>query len=181
MTHGCFILSKEEFEKAIKSAEKQSSYFRAEQVALRAALEELERMRDGREVDENLYDELHQRYYQRLNEINERAEQYRSITQSLKHLVRYEKELDILKESQQELIERLEKTEDKVNIERNKVEQMAEKFGVTIAPYPEKSSEEKKTVSIPAPKEATEAESEIERLRQEILSELEKTRRQTKK
>lgn len=181
MTHGCFILSKEEFEKSIKSAEKQSSYFRAEQVALRAALEELERMRDGREVDETLYDELHQRYYQRLNEINEKAEQYRSITQSLKHLIRYEKELDLLKEDQKELIDRLEKTEDKVNQERNKVEEIAEKFGVVLAPHPRKATEEKRTESTPSPKEATESESEIERLRQEILSELEKTRRQTKK
>lgn len=179
MTHGCFILSKDEFEKAIKSAEKQSSYFRAEQVALRAALEELERMRDGREVDANLYDELHQRYYQRLNEINERAEQYRSITQSLKHLVTYEKELDLLRESQDELIDRLQKTEDKVNQERNRVEVMAEKFGVTIAPYT-KATEEKRTISTPSQKEAAQAESEIERLRQEILSELEKTRKQTK-
>ena len=62
MIHGCLILSKEEFEKAMKSAEKQSSYYRAEQVALRAAIEELERMRDGREVDETQYDELRQRY-----------------------------------------------------------------------------------------------------------------------
>ena len=175
MTYGCFILSKEEFEKAIKSAEKQSSYFRAEQVALRAALEELERMRDGREVDETLYDELHQRYYQRLNEINEKAEQYRSITQSIKHLIRYEKELELLKESQEELVDRLEKTEDKVNQERNKVEQMAEKFGVVITPRAST-----KTELPPSPKEATEAESEIERLRQEILSELEKTRKQNK-
>ena len=180
MTHGCFILSKEEFEKAIKSAEKQSSYFRAEQVALRAALEELERMRDGREVDENLYDELHQRYSQRLSETNEKAEQYRRITQSIKHLMRYDKELNLLSDSQQELIERLDKTRSQLEQERNKVEEMAEKFGISI-PQSSLRSDEQRRISAPSRKEATEAEAEIEHLRQEILSELEKTRKQTKK
>ena len=180
MTHGCFILSKEEFEKAIKSAEKQSSYFRAEQVALRAAIEELERMRDGREVDETLYDELRQRYSQRLSETNEKAEQYRRITQSIKHLMRYDKELNLLSDSQQELIERLDKTRSQLEQERNKVEEMAEKFGISI-PQSSPGLDERRRTSAPSPKEATEADSEIERLRQEILSELEKTRRQTKK
>lgn len=179
MTHGCFILSKEEFEKAIKSAEKQSSYYRAEQVALRAALEELERMRDGREVDETQYDELHQRYSQRLSETNEKAEQYRRIIQSIKHLIRYDKELNLLSDSQQELIERLDKTKSQLDQERNKVEEMAKKFGISIPSSSE--SDERKRISAPSKKEATEAESEIESLRQEILSELEKTRRQTKK
>ena len=180
MTHGCFILSKEEFEKAIKSAEKQLSYFRAEQVALRAALEELERMRDGREVDETSYDELHQRYSQRLSETNEKAEQYRRITQSIKHLMRYDKELNLLSDSQQELIERLDKTRSQLEQERNKVEEMAEKFGISI-PQSSTGLDERRRRLAPSPKEATEAESEIERLRQEILSELEKTRKQTKK
>lgn len=179
MTHGCFILSKEEFEKAIKSAEKQSSYFRAEQVALRAALEELERMRDEREVDETLYDELHQRYSQRLSETNEKAEQYRRITQSIKHLMRYDKELNLLSDSQKELIERLDKTKSQLAQERNKVGELAEKFGISI---PSSSGlDERRRISAPSTKETTEAESEIERLRQEILSELEKTRSQTKK
>ncbi|WP_455278576.1 hypothetical protein [[Eubacterium] cellulosolvens] len=173
-------MSKEEFEKAIKSAEKQSSYFRAEQVALRAALEELERMRDGREVDETLYDELHQRYSQRLSETNEKAEQYRRITQSIKHLMRYDKELNLLSDSQQELIERLDKTRSQLEQERNKVEEMAERFGISIPPS-SAGLEERRRISAPSKKESTEAESEIERLRQEILSELEKTRRQTNK
>ena len=174
------MLSKEEFEKAIKSAEKQSSYFRAEQVALRAALEELERMRDGRELDEASYEELHQRYSQRLNETNEKAEQYRRITQSIKHLMRYDKELNLLSDSQKEMIERLDKTKSQLEQERNKVEEMAEKFGISIPQSPPRIDEQKQ-VSTPSSKEATEAEAEIERLRQEILSELEKTRRQTKK
>ncbi len=173
------MLSKEEFEKAIKSAEKQSSYFRAEQVALRAALEELERMRDGREVDEALYDELHQRYSQRLSETNEKAEQYRRITQSIKHLMRYDKELNLLSDSQQELIERLDKTRSQLEQERNKVEEMAEKFGISI-PQASPRFDDQRRVSTPSSKEAIEAESEIERLRQEILSELEKTRKQNK-
>ena len=181
MTHGCLILSKEEFEKSMKSAEKQSSYYRAEQVALRAAIEELERMRDGREVDETQYDELRQRYSQKLSETNEKAEQYRRIIQSIKHLMRYDKEMNLLSDSQQELIERLDKTKSQLAQERNKVEEMAEKFGISI---PSSSGlYERRRISAPAPspKAATEAESEIESLRQEILSELEKTRRQTKK
>jgi cell division protein FtsI/penicillin-binding protein 2 len=93
--------------------------------------------------------------------------------------MRYDKELNLLSDSQQEFIERLDKTKSQLDQERNKVEEMAKKFGISI---PSSSGlDERRRISAPSKKEATEAESEIESLRQEILSELEKTRRQPKK
>ncbi|MEM3018123.1 MAG: hypothetical protein QXO25_04520, partial [Candidatus Bathyarchaeia archaeon] len=127
-------MDREDFERAIGSAEKQATYLRVEQVALRAALDELKRMQDGREVDGALYDELYQRYSQRLADVNEKAEQYRRITQSIKHITRYEREIELLKASQKEFLERLEKTESKLQEERGKVLEMADRFGVILAP-----------------------------------------------
>ena len=182
----------EDFERAISSAEKQATYLRIEQVGLRAALEELKRMQDGREIDVVLYDELHQRYSQRLMDVNEKAEQYRRITQSIKHITRYEKEIELLRTSQEEFLQRLEKTENRLQEERGKVMEMADRFGVILAPReeprpaPQAPKEayrepERPTAPTPSPREVSEAESEIERLRKEILSELEKVKAQTKK
>jgi chromosome segregation ATPase len=182
-------LDREDFERAVGSAEKQATYLRVEQVALRAALEELKRMQDGREVDAALYDELYQRYSQRLADVNEKAEQYRRITQSIKHITRYEREIELLKASQKEFLERLEKTESKLQEERGKVLEMADRFGVILAPRetagppapPKEVHKEPEKPVAPPPAEVSEAESEIERLRKEILSELERVKAQAKR
>jgi chromosome segregation ATPase len=184
-------LEKEDFERAISSAERQFTYFRIEQVSLRAALDELKRMRDGQEIDAGLYEELQQKYSQRLTEINEKAEQYRRITQSIRHITRYEKELDVLKQSQQDFVQRLEKTEGKLEEERGKVMEMAERFGIILGAYEPKAAPptmrepprevEKPPAPAPSPEEISQAETEIDRLRKEILAELEKVRTQTKK
>lgn len=192
-------LEKEDFEIAVSSAEKQSSYFRLEQVGLRSALEELKKMRESHEINEALYGELYERYSQRLSDINEKAEQYRRITQSIRHLSKYEKELELLRSSQKELVQRLEKTESRLEEERGKVLDMAEKFGIIVAPREEARpfrevvkpvQEELRPATItartppvttPSPTEISEAESEIERLRKEILAELERVKTQTKK
>jgi chromosome segregation ATPase len=182
------ILVKEDFERAISSAEKQSSSFRAEQVAMRAALEELKRMREGHEVDDTLYEELYQKYSQRLMEVNEKAEEYRRITQSLRNIAKYERELAQLRESQQEFAERLDKTESKLDEERRKVMEMAERFGVVLGHYEERPAPPitreapvETKPSAPSSREVAQAESEIERLRKEILTELERVKLQTKK
>ena len=191
-------LEKEDFEMAVSSAEKQSSYFRLEQVGLRSALEELKKMRESHEINEALYGELNERYSQRLSDINEKAEQYRRITQSIRHLSKYEKELELLRSSQKELVQRLEKTESRLEEERGKVLDMAEKFGIIVAPRearpvredvkpvqeelrPATITARTPPVTTPSPTEISEAESEIERLRKEILAELERVKTQTKK
>jgi|GEM_PF-1072917 len=190
MIFRCVVLEKEDFERAIGSAEKQSSYFRIEQVALRSALEELRKMRDGREVDEALYDELYQRYSQRLTDINEKAEQYRRITQSIRHITKYEKDLDVLKESQRELVQKLEKISGRLEEERKNVLEMAERFGVIVGPMEKPTPtvpteaprfvEERPPVAAPPPGEVSEAESEIARLKKEIMAELERFKAQGK-
>jgi len=191
-------LEKEDFEMAVSSAEKQSSYFRLEQVGLRSALEELKKMRESHEINEALYGELYERYSQRLSDINEKAEQYRRITQSIRHLSKYEKELELLRSSQKELVQRLEKTESRLEEERGKVLDMAEKFGIIVVPRearpvredvkpvqeelrPATITARTPPVTTPSPTEISEAESEIERLRKEILAELERVKTQTKK
>ena len=191
-------LEKEDFEIAVSSAEKQSSYFRLEQVGLRSALEELKKMRESHEINEGLYGELYERYSQRLSDINEKAEQYRRITQSIRHLSKYEKELELLRSSQKELVQRLEKTESRLEEERGKVLDMAEKFGIIVVPRearpvredvkevqeelrPATITARTPPVTTPSPTEISEAESEIERLRKEILAELERVKTQTKK
>lgn len=191
-------LEKEDFEIAVSSAEKQSSYFRLEQVGLRSALEELKKMRESHEINEGLYGELYERYSQRLSDINEKAEQYRRITQSIRHLSKYEKELELLMSSQKELVQRLEKTESRLEEERGKVLDMAEKFGIIVVPRearpvredvkpvqeelrPATITARTPPVTTPSPTEISEAESEIERLRKEIMAELERVKTQTKK
>lgn len=191
-------MEKEDFEIAVSSAEKQSSYFRLEQVGLRSALEELKKMRESHEINEGLYGELYERYSQRLSDINEKAEQYRRITQSIRHLSKYEKELELLMSSQKELVQRLEKTESRLEEERGKVLDMAEKFGIIVVPRearpvredvkpvqeelrPATITARTPPVTTPSPTEISEAESEIERLRKEIMAELERVKTQTKK
>ena len=191
-------LEKEDFEIAVSSAEKQSSYFRLEQVGLRSALEELKKMRESHEINEALYGELYERYSQRLSDINEKSEQYRRITQSIRHLSKYEKELELLRSSQKELVQRLEKTESRLEEERGKVLDMAEKFGIIVVPRearpvredvkpvqeelrPATITARTPPVTTPSPTEISEAESEIERLRKEIMAELERVKTQTKK
>lgn len=169
------ILVKEDFEKAISAAEKQSSSFRAEQVAMRAALDELKKMREGHEVDDTLYEELYQKYSQRLTEANEKAEEHKGITQSLRNIAKYERELGQLRESQQEFAERLDKTDIKLDEERSKIMEMAERFGVVLGHY------EGRPARARSSREVAQADSEIERLRKEILTELERVKSQTKK
>ncbi|MEM4251526.1 MAG: hypothetical protein QW828_06825, partial [Candidatus Bathyarchaeia archaeon] len=94
-----------------------------------------------------------------------------------------------------EFLERLEKTESKLQEERGKVLEMADRFGVILAPRemaapptppkePPKEvrkEPERPVVSAPSPAEVSMAESEIERLRKEILSELERVKAQAKR
>ena len=184
-------MEKEDFERAISSAERQFSYFRIEQVSMRAALDELRRMRDSNEIDAGLYEELQQKYSQRLADLNEKSEQYRRITQSIRHISKYEKDLDVLKQSQQDFIQRLEKTENRLEEERGKVMEMAERFGIVLGVHEPKAAPpapreapgwiEKPPAPAPSPEEVSKAESEIERLRKEILAELEKVKTQTKR
>ena len=175
-----YLLVKEDFERAISAAEKQSSSFRAEQVAMRAALDELKKMREGHEVDDSLYEELYQKYSQRLTEANVKAEEHRGITQSLRNVTKYEKELGQLREAQQEFMEKLDKTEIKLDEERSKIMEMAERFGVVLGYYEEKPATPMRKGAPPS-RGAAEADTEIERLRKEILTELDRVKSQTKK
>jgi hypothetical protein len=186
-----YLLEKEGLERAVVSAEKQSSYFRLEQVALRSALDELNRMRDANEVDEALYEELREKYSQRLSEISEKEEQFRKVAQSIRRLTKYDKEIAILKEYQQELSQKITKAESKLEEERSKILEIAERFGLIGTPElkparalgqePVKAEPERLPTPTQVSAEAAEVESEVERLRKEILSELEKARAQSRK
>jgi hypothetical protein len=100
--------------------------------------------------------------------------------------------------SQKELVQRLEKTESRLEEERGKVLDMAEKFGIIVVPRearpvredvkpvqeelrPATITARTPPVTTPSPTEISEAESEIERLRKEIMAELERVKTQTKK
>ncbi|MGQ9542804.1 MAG: hypothetical protein ACUVTM_01760 [Candidatus Bathyarchaeia archaeon] len=185
-------MDKEGLERAVVSAEKHSSYFRLEQVALRSALDELNRMRDANEIDEALYEELRQKYSQRLNEISEKEERFRKVAQSIRRLTKYDKEISILKEYQQELAQKIAKAEGKLEEERSKIMEIVERFGLVGAPTelrpaqalaqePVKAEPERHPAPTQMPAEAAEVESEMESLRREILAELEKARTQSKK
>ncbi|MBS7626697.1 hypothetical protein KEJ51_06655 [Candidatus Bathyarchaeota archaeon] len=184
-------MEKEGLERAVVSAEKQSSYFRLEQVALRSALDELNRMRDANEVDEALYEELREKYSQRLSEISEKEEQFRKVAQSIRRLTKYDKEIAILKEYQQELSQKIAKAESKLEEERSKILEIAERFGLIGTPElkpaqalvqePVRAEPERRPTPAQISAEAAEVESEVERLRKEILSELEKARAQSRK
>ncbi len=191
------MLNEEELEKALTITEKQVTLLRIEQAVAESALEELEKLRKNKEINESLYEELNRYYSQRLNEATKKIGQHKGIVRGMKQFNKYKKEVKEIKQLQEELSTRLEKIDNKLFEEGNELldaiksidllkEELSEGpiLPTDLTSGTERIELEKpeaKIVEVELGREAVsvdENQSEVESLKKEILSELEKLKKE---
>ena len=191
------MLAKEELEKTLAIAERQIALNRIEQVSTESALEELEKIRKSKGIDESFYKGMHKDYSQRLNEATEIINKNKGIVRSMKQFNKYQKELKDIKQLQAELSTKIEKIDNKLLEEGNKLldavrsvdllkEELSKETDIPTDLTSETElikPEEPRVdlIEVDTGRETAsmdETQSDVESLKKEILSELEKIKRE---
>lgn len=85
-------MMEDEFQRIIRTVRRQFHFLRLERRGLRSALDELERLRGGNEIDEPNFQELRDVYSTRLTRIEEQMKQYREIAHDVNKLEEHDTE-----------------------------------------------------------------------------------------